>query len=106
MEVEKWDASRWGEFSEESLRKKLEEDGYSVSRYVYSPRTVFPDHSHSIDKKDAVISGKMMIEIEGRAYLLEAGDTLSVPAGVVHSAKVIGSQPVVSLDATRNPRFA
>jgi quercetin dioxygenase-like cupin family protein len=101
MEVEKWNAERWGPLSEENMKKKLEFEGYDVTRYVYPPRTLFPDHSHSIDKKDAVLSGKFKIEANGKTFLLEAGDALSVPAGVVHNAKVLGSEPVVSLDATR-----
>lgn len=101
MEIEKWDFERWGELNEANMRKKLEFEGFQVSRYVYPPRTVFPDHSHSMDKKDAVLAGRFMLTAEGKAFVLEAGDMLFVPAGVVHSAKVVGSESVVSLDATR-----
>jgi quercetin dioxygenase-like cupin family protein len=83
------------------MRKKLEFEGYVVSRYVYSARTIFPDHSHNTDKKDAVVSGKFKIEVHSQAFLLEAGDMLAVPAGTVHNAKVIGTESVVSLDAVR-----
>jgi quercetin dioxygenase-like cupin family protein len=62
---------------------------------------MFADHSHSLDKKDAVVSGKFRLELEGRSVILEAGDAISVPAGVVHRAEVVGTEPVVSLDATR-----
>ena len=101
VEVEKWDERRWGKLSEENMRKKLEFEGYQVSRYVYPARTIFPDHSHNNDKKDAVVSGKFKIEVLGQFFLLEAGDMLAVPAGIVHNAKVIGSESVVSLDAVR-----
>ena len=101
MELEKWDEKRWGKLSEANMRRKLEFEGYTVTRYIYPSRTVFPDHRHSTDKKDAVLSGKFMIETGGRSFLLEAGDMLAVPAGTVHNAKVIGSDAVVSLDAVR-----
>jgi quercetin dioxygenase-like cupin family protein len=101
MQVEKWDEKRWGKLTEENMRKKLEFEGYSVSRYHYPARTIFPDHSHSMDKKDAVLSGKFKIEADGQTFLLEAGDMLAVPAGTIHNAKVIGSDSVVSLDAVR-----
>jgi quercetin dioxygenase-like cupin family protein len=101
VEVEKWDAARWGKLSEENMRKKLEYDGYSVTRYAYPARTIFPDHSHSVDKKDAVLQGRFKIEVEGRTFVLEAGDMLAVPAGTIHNAKVIGSETVISLDAVR-----
>ena len=33
--------------------------------------------------------------------VLEAGDVVAVPRGTVHSAEVMGEEPVVSFDATR-----
>jgi quercetin dioxygenase-like cupin family protein len=101
MELEKWDEKRWGKLNEENMKRKLEFEGYNVTRYVYPARTIFPDHIHSVDKKDAVLSGKFKIETEGHIFVLEAGDMLAVPSGTVHNAKVIGSDPVVSLDAVR-----
>ncbi len=41
------------------------------------------------------------MEIQGERVTLRAGDILHVPAGVVHSASVLGEEPVVSLDATK-----
>lgn len=101
MEVEKWNAERDGPLSEKTLRKKLEQRGYRVTRYVYPPGTSFPDHTHGIDKLDAVLSGRFRMTMEGKGVILEAGDCLFVPRGTVHSAEVIGDEPVVSLDATK-----
>ena len=83
------------------MRRKLESLGYRVSRYVYPPGTVFPPHSHAVDKLDGVLSGRFRMEMQGESLFLEAGDILEVPRGMVHSAEVIGEQPVVSLDAVR-----
>ncbi len=41
------------------------------------------------------------MKMEGDEVVLKAGDCLSVPRGVVHSAEVVGKEPVVSLDATK-----
>jgi quercetin dioxygenase-like cupin family protein len=106
MRVEKWDKSRWGELTEDNMRKKLEWEGYSVTRVLYSSRTLLPDHTHSMDKKDAVVSGRLKIEAAGEVFLLEAGDMIALPAGMIHNAKVIGSEPVVSLDASQREKRA
>jgi quercetin dioxygenase-like cupin family protein len=87
---------------EAALRRKLEARGFRVTRYVYSPGTYFPDHSHDIDKIDAVLSGRFRMTMGGTSVVLEAGDCLAVPSGAVHSAEVVGDEPVVSLDATRD----
>src|SRR5437867_13282854 len=101
LPVERWDAAREGPLSGRALRRKLEGRGYRVERYVYPPGTRFPDHAHEVDKIDAVVSGRFRMTTENGEVILEAGDALAVPSGTVHSAEVVGDEPVVSLDATR-----
>lgn len=84
--------------SEQAMRRKLEQLGYRVTRYVYVPGTYFPDHTHSTDKVDAVLSGSFRITMGKNAAVLKAGDFVRVPAEAEHSAEVIGDQAVVSLD--------
>lgn len=99
--VEHWDSVKWGALNEENLTRKLDEQGYFCTRYVYPPGTHFPDHTHGVHKKDAVLSGRFRIVLEGEEVVLEAGDCVDVPAGVMHNATVLGNQSVVSLDAVR-----
>ena len=101
MNVERWDPSRDGELTEAALRVRLEALGYSVSKYVYPPGTFFPDHTHSIDKIDAVLSGTFRITTPEGEVILGPGDAVRVPRGTVHSAEVIGDETVVSLDAVK-----
>jgi len=101
MEVESWNGERDGPLSETGLRQKLERRGYHVSRYVFPPGTYFPDHSHDVDKIDAVLSGRFRMRIGSDEVILEAGDCLAVARGVAHSAEVVGDKPVISLDATK-----
>lgn len=100
-QVDRWDHQRDGAPTEPALRRKLEARGYRVSRYVYPPGTVFPTHTHEVDKIDAVVSGRFRLSIRGEDIVLGAGDSLEVPRGVAHRAEVVGEEPVVSLDAVR-----
>lgn len=101
MKLETWDAERDGALSEAALRRKLQTLGYSVTRYIYDPGTVFPPHAHGQEKMDAVVSGRFRIRMGGEEAVLAAGDAVLVPRGVEHSAEVVGSEPVVSLDAVK-----
>jgi len=101
MEIEHWDET-WGPLSESRMRERLEAEGFVVSKYVYPTGTLFDAHTHSVDKKDAVLKGRLQIRAEGRDFLLGPGDAIPVPAGTVHSAEVIGDEAVVSLDATKS----
>lgn len=101
IRVEHWQAEKDGALSESSMRRKLEQLGYRVARYIYSPGTFFPDHTHAIDKIDAVLSGSLRIAMGDDSVVLKTGDFIHVPAGAVHSAEVMGSESVVSLDAIK-----
>ena len=100
--VHRWDPKIDGPVTEESLRKKLENRGYSVSSYTYSPGTYFSEHKHGQSKIDAVLSGTFRMGMYGEFVDLGAGDWIEVPAESIHSAEVIGDESVVSLDAVRN----
>ena len=41
------------------------------------------------------------MNMAGHSVVLQAGDCLAVPKGMVHSAEVVGSEVVVSLDAAK-----
>jgi len=101
LPVEHWNAETDGELNESSLRRDLEARGYSVTRYVFPPGTSFPEHTHDVDKIDAVLSGRFVMRMKGQSVILTSGDRLAVPRGAVHSAEVVGDEPVVSLDAVR-----
>ncbi len=104
MQIHHWHTEADGPLTEKALRKKLSDRGYDVTRYVYPPGTYFPDHSHEVDKMDAVLSGRFRMTIGDQSVVLEAGDWLFVPRGATHSAEVVGDEPVVSLDATRRSK--
>jgi mannose-6-phosphate isomerase-like protein (cupin superfamily) len=54
-----------------------------------------------VDKIDGVLSGRFRMTMQGQALVLTAGDCLAVAKGEVHSAEVVGDEPVISLDAVR-----
>jgi quercetin dioxygenase-like cupin family protein len=102
MQVEHWDTANDGPLSEQAMRRKLEARGYHVTRYLYPAGTCFPEHSHAVDKIDAVLAGRFHLAMMGVSVILEAGDCLAVPKGVMHSAEVVGDTNVVSLDAVKS----
>ena len=99
MQIDHWDERRDGVLNEANMTAKLEDLGYSVSRYGYPPGTLFPEHEHAVDKIVAVLAGSLRVTLRGGEAILEAGDSISVPKGAMHSADVVGDEPVISLDA-------
>jgi quercetin dioxygenase-like cupin family protein len=80
MQIEHWDPERDGALSESAMRRKLEDRGYVVSRYVYPPGTWFPDHEHGVDKIDGVLSGRFRMTMRGQSAVLDAGTSWSYPS--------------------------
>ena len=101
VDVERWDEGRDGPVSESVLRARLERRGYAVSRYIYAPGTTFPEHTHGVDKIDAVVTGMFRVVLESTEVVLGPGDAVAVPRGAVHRAEVVGTESVVSLDAVK-----
>jgi quercetin dioxygenase-like cupin family protein len=100
MAVQRWNSAD-GPVTEAALRAKLEALGYRIAKYVYDPGTVFPDHTHGVDKIDAVVSGRFRLVVSGHLNVLGPGDWVVIPRGTVHNAAVVGDEPVVSLDAIK-----
>lgn len=101
LALRRWDAERDGPPTETKLRALLEPRGYAVARYTYPPGTRFPPHTHGEAKIDAVLEGTFRMGMHGQFVDLRPGDWLEVPAGVEHSAEVVGDATVVSLDAVK-----
>ena len=61
-------------------------------RVDFAPGFVSPRHTHSGEEIVYVIEGTLEYELEGRPTVrLQAGEVLFVPAGVIHTARNIGS---------------
>jgi quercetin dioxygenase-like cupin family protein len=96
-----WDSNANGALTEDKMRQLFENMGYRVQRYIYPPGTFFPDHTHDVDKIDAVLAGCLEIQMEGNTVRLNPGDYIAVSRGMLHNARVIGEEAVISLDAVR-----
>ena len=101
MNVQRWNTDVDGPLTETGLINKLEQMGYRCTRYTYPKGTFFPDHSHDVDKIDAVLKGQFRINMGGENVTLKSGDYAFVSRGEIHSAEVIGDEAVVSIDAVR-----
>ena len=61
-------------------------------------------HTHSIIRKDAVLSGRLRVSDPDSEVLLGPGDAVVIPIDLLHSAAVEGSEPVISLEGWRKSR--
>lgn len=101
LKIEKWDERTDGDLTESNMKRKLEKQGYKYIMYTFSPGTDFPDHTHDVSKKDAILTGRFEFGMYGKTVVLEPGDMVLVPKNTVHNARVIGKEDVVFFDSTK-----
>ncbi|KAH3777506.1 hypothetical protein DPMN_178953 [Dreissena polymorpha] len=90
-----------GPLTIENMEKKLCKLGYTCTMYKFPPGTNFPDHTHSITKKDSILMGKFQFSMYGETVVMQPGDMIEVPKNTVHSAKVVGNETVTFFDASQ-----
>jgi mannose-6-phosphate isomerase-like protein (cupin superfamily) len=87
-----------------ALKRALKEEGFNIYVYSYPDGMIFPMHAHEHETIHVVLSGSMKITMDDTDHILSPGHRFRVPPGTPHSAEVLGSTPVVCLDATRHVR--
>src|SRR5579872_2808511 len=75
-------------------------EGFSTGTATFDAGAALPYHTHRFSEAVVILSGRALISVEGRRYLLEPFDCIHVPAGVPHEASN-GSQhdPLLALSA-------
>jgi len=66
-------------------------------RVDFALGAAFPRHSHPGVEIAYVLAGVIEYEMNGRTYRLKAGESLSIPAGAVHSAKNVSASTTSEL---------
>lgn len=68
--------------------------------FLFDEGVSVPDHSHC-EQRGMVVSGEMLMEIDGETNLYQAGDFYVVPKGVRHRASF--SRPTFVIDLSAVP---
>ena len=98
--VEKWNEA--GNPDAGELTHRMRAEGYSVFQWTDGPGAVYPDHEHGDEQSHWIISGTLELSVHGFGrVVLDPGDRDFMPAGTVHAARVVGSEPVVYLIGSR-----
>ncbi|HLZ59142.1 MAG TPA: cupin domain-containing protein [Ktedonosporobacter sp.] len=103
---------RWQEAvapQEQTLRKRMQQEGLSPYTWSNGPGDQYAVHSHSYQKVLYCVRGSIRFVLPDyantdgtiREIELGAGDCMMLPAGVRHSA-LVGDQGVTCLEAARH----
>ena len=68
-----------------------------VTKMLYKPTDHVPVHKHPNEQSGYIISGKYKLKFGGNEYILEEGDTYSIPADMEHTIEIIIAGEVVDV---------
>ncbi|AFK18011.2 cupin domain-containing protein [Haloferax mediterranei ATCC 33500] len=57
---------------------------FAIRRFVLDAGASVPKHTNEVEHEQYVLSGQYVVGIDDEEYEVEAGDSLLIPAGVVH----------------------
>jgi quercetin dioxygenase-like cupin family protein len=95
LNVERWSAAEPP--NRETLRRRMEAEGYSVFEWCDQPGTSYGLHAHAEDQSHWILSGALKLRVGYEEYTLRAGDRDYLPANTEHSATVPNDEAVVYL---------
>lgn len=77
----------------ETVRRDFDGNREAIQvRVDFAPGASFPKHSHPGVEIAYVLSGTIEYEMDGKTFRLQAGESLHIPAGAVHSARNVGAE--------------
>lgn len=105
MHVRRWEGERQPERAQ--LEEEVRDENLSCSTWSNGPGAQYLAHSHSYTKIIYVVEGSIRFDVPEMDdhVMLQPGDKLELPAGLVHSAQV-GQRGVVCLEAHRPAKQA
>jgi quercetin dioxygenase-like cupin family protein len=82
-----------------------ESDGaphFALRRFVLAPDSEVPRHTNEVEHEQYVLSGEYVVGIDDEEFTVSAGDSLLIPAGVVHWYRNAGDEEGAFLCAVPN----
>jgi quercetin dioxygenase-like cupin family protein len=95
LQIQRWNKET--AIDRSKLKDQMISEGYSVFEWSDPPGRYYTPHSHAEDQSHWIISGALLLRVNGEDYTLHAGDRDFLPAGTLHEAHVVGSEPVIYL---------
>ena len=75
---------------------------FAIRRFTLEPGASVPEHTNEVEHEQYVLTGEYTVGIEEREVVVRAGDSLFIPAGVVHWYRNDGDEPGAFLCAVPN----
>ncbi len=88
------DRYSWNEIPEEEVtplvsRQTIQMPHLKILRLRIKKGAIVPEHNHLDEQVTILTSGSLRFEMDGKEFVLGAGDVLRIPSDVPHSAEAL-----------------
>ena len=81
------------------IQALFEREGLSAFEERYAAGAFVPPHRHPFDEVRMIVQGRLLYDISGNKLLLREGDRITIPSNTLHSKKIQGKEPCLSICA-------
>ena len=75
---------------------------FAIRRFTLDPGATVPKHPTAVEHEQYVLAGEYVVGIDGTEHVVRPGDSLLIPAGVVHWYRNEGDEAGAFLCAVPN----
>src|SRR3954462_6446791 len=97
MNLYRWDEVKRERMNPLFVRQVIHGTTMTVARIELAKGCSVPEHSHHNEQISMLEKGRMRFVLAGREIIVNAGDTLHIPAHVPHSAEALDDSVAVDL---------
>lgn len=85
--------------NKEQIKAFFEREELNYFEENFESGAFIPNHRHPFDEVRMIVSGQLLYDISGNKLLLREGDKITIPSNTLHSKKVRGGKPCLSICA-------
>ena len=75
---------------------------FAIRRFVLEPGATVPKHTNAVEHEQYVLAGEYVVGVDDTEHVVRPGDSLLIPAGVVHWYRNDGGEAGAFLCAVPN----
>jgi quercetin dioxygenase-like cupin family protein len=99
MEIRRWHDEPVEQLTQAIGRQMLHTESMTVARIHLAAGAVVPLHEHVNELVATIVSGRLRFVVAGDEVVLEAGESIALPAGVPHEVEALEPSLVIDVFA-------
>jgi len=96
MQLFSWESVKKEVLNEKLARKVISGEKITIAQIFLAQHAVVPLHHHENEQISSVLTGAIRFEMEGKEFVLRAGQVLLIPPHVPH--RVVALEDSMALD--------